>query len=103
MEKLMQLVKVGSLAEREFKRQDGTVKKLQFRELLLSNGIDTIVGETSERLTAQTEANSDQLRLRLVEGHVYNCEFNLSVREAEKDGKKRNFMSCTITKLALIV
>lgn len=99
MEKLMQLVKVGPLTEREFKRQDGTVKKIQFRMLTLTNGSDTIYGETGERLTGQIEASDQNLRLRLQEGHVYNVDFNIRVSEYEKDGRKAAFVNIVINKL----
>lgn len=99
MEKLMQLVKVGPLTEREFKRQDGTVKQIKSRMVTLTNGVDTIYGETSERLTGQIEATDENLRLKLIEGHVYNVDFNIRVSEYEKEGKKSSFVNITINKL----
>ena len=99
MEKLMQLVKIGPLTEREFKRQDGSVKKIQSRMLTLTNGTDTIYGETGERLTGQIEASDQNLRLKLLEGHVYNCDFTIRASDYEKDGKKGTFVNITINKL----
>ena len=99
MVKMMQLLTVGQLEKREFKRQDGSVKTVQFRMLTLTDGVDTIYGETGERLTGQIEASDQQLRLKLLEGHVYNCDFNIRANEYEKDGKKSRFVAITINKL----
>lgn len=96
---MMQLLAVGQLEEREFKRQDGSVKKVHFRMLTLTDGVDTIHGETGERLIGQIEASDQQLRLKLLEGHVYNCDFNIRANEYEKDGKKSRFVAITINKL----
>lgn len=99
MVKMMQLLAVGQLEEREFQRQDGSVKKIKFRMLTLTDGVDTIHGETSERLIGQIEASDQELRLKLLEGHVYNCDFNIRANEYEKDGKKSRFVAITINKL----
>lgn len=99
MVKMMQLLAVGQLEEREFQRQDGSVKKVCYRMLTLTDGVDTIHGETGERLIGQIEASDQQLRLKLLEGHVYNCDFNIRANEYEKDGKKSRFVAITINKL----
>lgn len=99
MVKMMLLLAVGQLEEREFKRQDGSVKKITYRMLTLTDGVDTIYGETGERLINQIEASDQQLRLKLMEGHVYNCDFNIRATEYEKDGRKSRFVAITINKL----
>lgn len=103
MEKIMQLLKVSPLMQREFKRNDGTVETIKSRMLTLSDGIDTIYGETTKRLTNQIEASDDNIRLRLIEGHVYNCEFNIRATEYEKDGKKSTFVAINIDKVYPLV
>lgn len=99
MVKMMQLLAIGQLEEREFKRQDGSVKKVSFRMLTLTDGVDTIYGETGDRLIGQIEASDQNLRLKLLEGHVYNCDFNIRANEYERDGKKSRFVAITINKL----
>lgn len=99
MEKIMQLVKVSPLQQREFRRNDGTVETVKFRLLTLTDGVDTIYGETQKRLTNQIEATDDEIRLKLIEGHVYNCEFYIRANEYEKDGKKATFVAINIEKL----
>ena len=99
MEKIMQLVKVSPLMQRDFKRNDGSVETVKFRMLTLTDGVDTIFGETQKRLTNQLEATDDKIRLKLIEGHVYNCEFYIRANEYEKDGKKSTFVAINIEKL----
>lgn len=103
MEKIMQLLKVSPLMTREFKRNDGTVETIKSRMLTLSDGVDTIYGETTKRLTNQIEATDDNIRLRLIEGHVYNCDFNIRATEYEKDGKKSIFVGINIDKIYPLV
>lgn len=103
MEKIMQLLKVSPLMTREFKRNDGTVENIKSRFLTLTDGVDTIYGETTKRLTNQIEASDDNIRLRLIEGHVYNCEFNIRATEYEKEGKKSTFVAINIDKVYPLV
>lgn len=99
MEKMMILMRVEGLQTREFKRQDGSIQTIKFRNLLFTDGMDTIYGETSSRLIEQTESTNEDLKLRLLEGHLYNVDFTINARDYEKDGKKSTFVSITINKL----
>lgn len=96
---MMILQAVEDLQTRQFKRQDGSIQTIKFRNLRFSDGVDTIYGETSPRLIEQIETTNDDLVLRLIEGHVYNVDFNINAREYEKDNKKSTFVSITINKV----
>lgn len=96
-------MRVEDLQTREFKRQDGSIQTIKFRNLLFTDGIDTIYGETSSRLIEQIETTNDALKLRLIEGHLYNVDFNINAREYEKDGKKSTFVSVNINKVFSIL
>lgn len=100
---MMILMRVEDLQTREFQRQDGSLQTIKFRNLLFTDGIDTIYGETSSRLIEQIETTNDALKLRLIEGHLYNVDFNINAREYEKDGKKNTFVSVNINKVFSIL
>lgn len=103
MKATMLLVKVGPVVEREFK-SGNDVKTIKSRMLKFSDGVDTILGETTERLCNRTTASNDDLKLVLIEGHVYTVEFTLNVRSyTTKDNKESEFFSCTITNVAQLV
>lgn len=99
MQKLMILMRVDDLQTREFQRQDGSLQTIKSRNLLFTDGVDTIYGETSSRLIEQIETTNDALKLRLIEGHVYNVDFSINARDYEKDNKKSTFVSITINKV----
>lgn len=102
MKATMLLVKVGPVVEREFK-SGNDVKTIKSRMLKFSDGVDTILGETTERLCNRTTATNDELKLVLIEGHVYTVDFTLNVRTYTKDNKENEFFSCTITNVAQLV
>lgn len=99
MEKMMILMRVEDLQTREFKRNDGSIQTIKSRNLLFTDGVDTIYGETSPRLIEQIETTNEALKLRLIEGHVYNVDFTINARDYEKDNKKNTFVSITINKV----
>ena len=92
MEKLMVLSAVSEKKQREIKRQDGSVKMLAYREVTMTDGVDTIHGETSESLTAQIDSDNPAIKIRMIEGHLYNVRFNIRTATYEKDGKKSLFV-----------
>ena len=98
----MVLLAVSEKKQREIKRQDGSVKMLAYRELTMTDGVDTIHGETSESLTAQIDSENPAVKIRLLEGHLYNVRFNIRTATYEKDGKKNTFVSITIHQLYLM-
>lgn len=102
MKATMLLVKVGPVVEREFK-SGNDVKTIKSRMLKFSDGVDTILGETTERLCNRTTSSSDEFKLVLIEGHVYTVDFTLNVRTYTKDNKENEFFSCTITNVAQLV
>lgn len=99
MQKLMRLMRVEDLQTRQFQRQDGSLQTIKYRNLLFTDDIDTIYGETSPRLTEQIEATNDPLQLHSIEGHLCNVDFTINARDYEKDGKKSTFVSITINKV----
>jgi hypothetical protein len=99
MEKTMKLLAVSEKKQREMKRQDGTVKMIDFYEVTMSDGIDTIHGETSENLTALIATTNEELKVHLTEGHLYMVRFNINARKWGKDGKKGMFVSINIHQL----
>ena len=103
MEKTMVLLAVSEKKQREIKRQDGSVKMLAYRELTMTDGVDTIHGETSESLTAQIDSDNQAIKIPMLEGHVYNVRFNIRTATYEKDGKKNSFVSVNIHQLYLVV
>lgn len=103
MEKLMVLLAVSEKKQREIKRQDGSVKMLAYRELTMTDGVDTIHGETSESLTAQIDSDNQAIKIPMLEGHLYNVRFNIRTATYEKDGKKNSFVSVNIHQLYLVV
>ena len=98
----MLLLKAGPVVEREFK-SGNDVKTIKSRMLKFSDGVDTILGETTERLCNRTTSSSDEFKLVLIEGHVYTVDFTLNVRTYTKDNKENEFFSCTITNVAQLV
>lgn len=100
---MMVLLAVSEKKQREIKRQDGSVKMLAYRELTMTDGIDTIHGETSESLTAQIDSDNQAIKIPMLEGHVYNVRFNIRTATYEKDGKKNSFVSVNIHQLYLVV
>ena len=98
----MVLLAVSEKKQREIKRQDGSVKMLAYREVTMTDGVDSIHGETSESLTAQIDSENPAVKIRLLEGHLYNVRFNIRTATYEKDGKKSTFVSITIHQLYLM-
>lgn len=104
MKAMMILKKVSPIMENEFTTSSGEVRKIRSRRLILDDGVDSIYGETSERLFNRIEATNNDLKLNLIEGHVYNVDFTLQAKEYKtKDGKDDIFLRCTINKMGSIL
>lgn len=104
MKSMMILQKVGAPMEREFPTQQGEVKKIPFRMIRMTDGIDSIYGETTERLTNRINSTNDDIRIKLIEGHVYSVEYTLqTVDYKDKDGHENIFFKCSISKLSPIL
>lgn len=99
MEKVMKLVAVSMKKQRTIQRQDGSTKVLDYYEVTLSDGIDTVFGETSESLTALISTQDQNVKVNLLEGHLYTVRFNINSRKWEKDGRSGTMVSCNIHQL----
>ena len=91
----MNLVSCSLKKTRTWERQDGTSKPIDYYDVMLTDGIDTISGETGEALTAQISTEGDN-KLRMLEGHLYSVRFNINARKWEKDGKSGVYTSVNI-------
>ena len=101
MEKIMQLAECSFKKQREWARQDGTKETVDYYEVTLTDGIDTIHGETSGQLTKQI-ASEGADKLRMIEGHAYAVRFTINARKYDKDGKKSMFVSVNIHQMMLL-
>lgn len=99
MEKVMKLVSVSPVKQVEVTRRDGQRKTISYNELLLSDGIDTIYGETSENLTSQINATDPNLKLQLMQGALYNVRFSINAVEYTKDNVKTYWTKVNIHQL----
>ena len=103
MEKTLVLLAVSEKKQREIKRQDGSVKMLAYREVTMTDGVDTIHGETSESLTTQIDSDNPAIKIPMLEGRLYKVRFNIRTATYEKDGKKSAFVNVSIHQLYLLV
>lgn len=101
MEKMLVLKAVSERKQREITKQDGSKKMLPWYDVILTNGVDTIMGETSEALTAQIDNTDENYRLKLEVGTVYMCRFTLSVIPYEKNGQKSHFNKVTFHQMCV--
>lgn len=102
MEKMFVLKSISERKERTIQRQDGQTKVLKWYDVVMSNGLDTVMGETSESVTNQIDATDENAKLLMEVGKCYMCRVNLNVVEYEKDGKKSAFLKATFHQIALI-
>lgn len=102
MEKMFVLKSISERKERTIQRQDGQTKVLKWYDVVMSNGLDTVMGETSESVTNQIEATDENAKLLMDVGKCYMCRVNLNVVEYEKEGKKSAFLKATFHQIALI-
>ena len=98
----MQLVECSFKKQREWPRKDGTKELVDYYEVTLTDGIDTIFGETGVQLTKQI-ATEGADKLRMIEGHTYAVRFNINARKYDKDGKSGHFVSVTIHQMTLMM
>ena len=97
----MQLVECSFKKQREWPRKDGTKETVDYYEVTLTDGIDTVHGETSGQLTKQI-ASEGADKLRMIEGHVYAVRFTINARKYDKDGKSGHFVSVNIHQMLLL-
>ena len=99
----MELTYFSQKMQREMKRNDGSIKLLDFYELTLTDGIDTIHGETSEALTSLIDTTNEEVKVRLNPGHLYTVRFNMRTNIANRDGRERRFVGVTIHQMYQMV
>ena len=97
----MQLVECSFKKQREWPRKDGTKELVDYYEVTLTDGIDTIFGETGVQLTKQIATDGAD-KLRMIEGHAYAVRFTINARKYDKDGKSGRFVSVTIHQMLLL-
>lgn len=102
MEKIMQLVECSFKKQREWPRKDGTKETVEYYEVTLTDGIDTISGETSGQLTKQI-ASEGADKLRMIEGHTYAVRFTMNARKYDKDGKSGRFVSVNVHQMLFLM
>lgn len=102
MEKIMQLVECSFKKQREWPRKDGTKELVEYYEVTLTDGIDTISGETSGQLTKQI-ASEGADKLRMIEGHTYAVRFTMNARKYDKDGKSGRFVSVNVHQMLFLM
>lgn len=88
--------------QREFTRQDGTKAVIEWHDVILTDGIDTIMGETTENLTRQINATDKDVRLEMKIGVLYNVRATFQVLPYKKDGKDSFFMKGIINQMVIV-
>lgn len=91
MEKIMTLVECSALNQRTVNTQNGS-QVIESFEVVFSDNLDTIMGETSKNLTVQFKNEDTKPDI----GGLYNVRFSLNVIDYEKEGKKGRFFKCTV-------
>ena len=97
----MQLAECSFKKQREWTRQDGTKETVDYYEVTLTDGIDTVHGETGAQLTKQI-AKEGEDRLRMIEGHAYAVRFTINARKYDKEGKSGCFVSVVIHQMMMM-
>lgn len=91
METLMTLKEVGQLRSNTFKNREGQEQVIESFDVVLTNGLDTVLAETSKVVTAQFKMTPP------TPGHIYACNIRLQVIDYERDGKKGTFFKATLS------
>lgn len=102
MEKIMLLKAFSETRQREINRQDGSKGIIQWHDIILTDGIDTIMGESSENLTKLIDSPDPNIRLDMSIDCLYNVRANLQVVSYEKNGQKSNFMKASILNMVKV-
>ena len=103
MEKMMKVAFISPKMQKEFKRNDGTTKLVDYYEVTLTDGIDTICGETSEALTALIDTTNEAMKVHVKVGYVYQVRLNIRTNTSKKDGSERRFIAATIHQMYQMV
>jgi hypothetical protein len=90
MEKFMMLKECSALNQRTVKGNDGSQQVIESFEMVLTDGIDTIMGETSKSVTVQLKNKPAE------PGKYYGVSVRLNVVSYTKEGKESRFFKATI-------
>lgn len=102
MEKMFWLKAISEKKQRKITKRDGSEGIITWHDLILTNGLDTIIGESSENLTNLIDSTDENLRLDINVDDCYMCRFTLSVVPYEKNGVTSNFMKCIIHQMVRV-
>lgn len=97
MEKLMMLKAISEKKSREITRQDGSKKNIYWHEVILTDGLDTMICETSESVTEKICSEDPNVKLEMNVGTLYNCRITANVISYEKNGQKSYFNKLSLS------
>lgn len=94
MEKTMVCTFCSPLKSITFKKNDGTSETIERFDVRFTDGLDSILAETSKAVTAQIKQNP------LKVGAAYSCHFKFNVRDFKRDnGEVGTFFNATLMDL----
>lgn len=99
---MLWLKAISETKQREIIKQDGTKKLLSWHDIILTNGLDTIVGESSENLTALIDSRDENLRLPINVDDCYMVRCTFNVQAYEKNGVTSHFQKCVIHQMVRV-
>ena len=102
MEKIMVLKAFSEAKQREITRQDGQKSVITWHDIILTDGIDTVMGESSDNLTKLIDSKDPNVQLPMNIGDLYNVRLTLSVVSYEKNGQKGMFMKSNIQQMVKV-
>ena len=91
MEKTMVLKECAALQQKTVDMQSGS-QVIESFEVMFSDGLDTIMGETSKSLTVQFKNEKTKPEI----GRLYTVRANLVVVDYKKEERKGRFFKCNI-------
>lgn len=92
MEKNMILKECSSLIQRTVTDRNGQSQVIESFEVVLSDGIDTILAETSKAVTVQFKQEETKPAINC----IYAVSVRMNVVNYEKDGKQNRFFKATL-------
>lgn len=87
---MMILQECSALKQNTVNGRDGQQQVIESFEVVFTDMIDTVMGETGRTLTVQFKQEPP------VVGKIYNVSARLDVVNYEKDGRKGRFFKCNI-------
>lgn len=96
MQKLMRLTNVSDLKTSSFTSRDGSSQTIEYYEVELTDGLDTIIGETSKSATFELKNHPIPL------GSICNVTIRLQVIDYKRDDRASKFFKASIIEIAVI-